>query len=63
MTKRTISASCAFLAFAAVMGNFFADFDIEVYRAEERARIEAIQATAEYQRDEAAQLAKWEAAR
>ena len=56
-------AIITFAAFAAVLGAFFMNYDAEARAAELRARIEAIQATAEYKAAEAAQLAKWEATR
>ena len=63
MTKYSLAA---FAAIAAILGGFFVQYDVEAARAAEKARIEAITSTPEYQAAKAAhfaRLARMEAAR
>lgn len=48
-----------FIAVAAIMSGFFMNYDVHAERDKERARIEAIQASTDYQVAKAAQFAKW----
>lgn len=49
-----------FAAPVAMLALFFMSYDIEAARAEEKARIEALTASAEYQAEKAAHFARWE---
>ena len=44
---------------AAALGGLFISIDVETAREKERARIEAVQATTDYQIEYARQLARW----
>lgn len=44
---------------AAALGGLFISIDVEAAREKERARIEAVQATTDYQIEYARQLARW----
>lgn len=50
----------AFVVIAAALGGFFVQYDVEAARAEEKARIEALTASPEYQAQKAAHFARWE---
>ena len=58
MMKKTISAICAFFALAAVLGVFYASFDIEAHRAEKSAWLDSVMASPEYKAQEAAHFAR-----
>lgn len=47
------------LVTAAALGGLFISIDVETAREKERARIEAVQATTDYQIEYARQLARW----